>query len=341
MPGRHTTTRRRSRAGPIFSAVVAVAVIVALGVYLAPRLTDEGEDGDCQGTEQIAIAAPAELSRPIDATVRTMLEKSGSGSCVSVDVSTVHPDSSLGRIASRAKPTATVWILDSSARLAELESNVRPRIEVVGKAAETPIILVASRTTSQSPPSSWRDAFASNDFYMHAPSNSKPESLFALAALAAEDPNTDLTAILTDVVERIDALNEELPRNSRLIRQSQKEFGPARLFPVTEQNYARASNNHTDWQLTPLLPLTGTVILDYPIVVRDDTDRAAVDTAEQLTEFVATPSGNSALATAGFRVPNGRILNTAAYTEPYEVFPTPAGLRELMGAWSEAQAAAS
>ena len=69
-----------------------------------------------------------------------------------------------------------------------------------------------------------------------------------------------------------------------------------------------------------MLPKTGPVILDYPIVVRSDTDRAAVDTAEQLTEFVASPG-----ATAGFRSPNGRILNPAANAEPYEVLPTRQG----------------
>jgi hypothetical protein len=110
---------------------------------------------------------------------------------------------------------------------------------------------------------------------------------------------------------------------------------------VTEQTYARVANNHTDWQLTPLLPETGTVILDYPIVVRNDADPAAVDVAESLTSYVATSSGNSALATAGFRGPNGRILNTAAYIEQFETFPTPAGITDLMTAWGEAQAEAT
>ena len=341
MPGRHTTTRRRSRAGPIFAAIVAVAMLIALGFYLVPRLTADDGDGDCNAAKRIAIAAPADLSRAIDATVRSMFADSGSDPCVSVDVSAVDPDRSLRQIASDANSTPTVWILDSSARLADVEASVRKQVKVVGKAAETPIILVASRTASRSPPGSWRAAFASKDFYLHTPSNAKPESLFAIAALAAEDPDADLTGILTDVVERIDALGKELPRNSRLIRQSQREDGPDRLFPVTEQNYARASNNHSDWRLNPVLPKTGTVILDYPIVVRSDTDRAAVDTAEQLTEFVASPGGGSALATAGFRSPNGRILNPAAYREPYEVLPTPAGLSDLLATWNEAAAAAS
>jgi hypothetical protein len=58
MPGRHTTTRRRSRAGPILAAIVAVAMLIALGFYLVPRLTaDRDDDGD--GAKQITIAAPA------------------------------------------------------------------------------------------------------------------------------------------------------------------------------------------------------------------------------------------------------------------------------------------
>jgi Bacterial extracellular solute-binding protein len=341
MPGRHTTSKRPSRAGPIFAAIVAVAVIVALGVYLAPRLTADGGDSSCEGADEVAIATPADLAPALDATVRSMVEESDAEPCATVDVTTVYPDSSLTQITSNSNTTPTVWILDSSARLAELEPKVRQQVKVVGKAAVTPIILVASLRTSQAAPNSWRAAFRSDDFYMHAPSSSAPESLFAIAALAAEDPNTDIEDSLTDVAVRLDDLDEGLPSNGRMIRQSQQEFAPPRLFPVTEQTYARVSNNHTDWQLTPLLPETGTVILDYPVVVRNDADAAAVDVAESLTAYVATASGNSALATAGFRGPNGRILNTAAYTEGFETFPTPAGIADLMTAWGEAQAKAT
>ena len=341
MPGRHTTSRRPSRAGPIFAAIVAVAVIVALGGYLAPRLTADGGGSECEGADEVSIATPADLAPALNATVRSMAEEPDAEPCATVNVATVYPDSSLNQISSNSNTTPTVWILDSSARLAELEPKVRQQVKVIGKAAVSPIILVASLRTSQTAPDSWRDAFESDDFYMHAPSSSSPESLFAIAALAAEDPKTDVEDTLTDVAVRLDELEEALPSSGRMIRQSQQEFGPPRLFPVTEQTYARVSNNHTDWQLTPVLPQTGTVILDYPIVVRNDADPAAVDAAESLTAYVATSSGNSDLAAAGFRGPNGRILNTAAYTEQFETFSTPAGIADLMTAWGEAQAAAT
>ena len=322
------------------AAVFAVALIVALGVYLAPRLTAEGGDGDCDGAGEVSVATPADLSGSMKATVRTMLADAGADPCVTIDVATVYPDSALKQITSNSNSTPTVWILDSSARLAELKPDVRQKVDVVGKAASTPIILVASRTTSQTPPASWKDTFASHDYYMHPPSISTPESLFAIAALEAEDPDADLSADLTGVVRRLDALDEELPSNREMIRESQHEFGPARLFPVTEQTFARVANSHTDWQLTPMLPDTGTVLLDYPVVVRTDGDPAAIRTAQQLTDYVDSPLGNSALATAGFRGPNGRILNMAAYAKPFKLFPTPTGLTQLMDAWGKAQTAA-
>ncbi len=74
---------------------------------------------------------------------------------------------------------------------------------------------------------------------------------------------------------------------------------------------------------------------------RHTTTRRRSRAPEQLTEFVASPGGDSALATAGFRSPNGRILNPAAYPEPYEVLPTPAGLSERQATWNEAAAAAA
>lgn len=339
MPGRHTTTRRPSRAGPVLAAIVAVAVIVALGVYLAPRLTAEGGGGDCDGAGEVAVAVPVELTPPMTATVRSMQE-SGSDLCAAVKVSTVYPDSSLTQISSNSNLTPTVWVLDSSARLAELPADVRQNIEVVGKAATTPVILVASQQISRSTPRSWRDAFASPHFYMRPPSDSSPEALFALAALTAENPDTDLTATLADVVRRVNAVDDGPLSYRRLIWESQRDVGPARLFPVTEQTYIRVSNHHTNWQLTPLVPATGTMVLDYPVIVRDDADRAAVDAAQQLTDLVATPIGNSAIANAGFRGPNGQILNVTSIAKPYKVLPAPAGLKELMAAWDKAQAAA-
>src|SRR5262245_47211779 len=340
MPGRHTTTRRRSRAGPVLAAIVAVAVIVALGVYLAPRLTADGGSDDCGGADEVAVAVPVELTPPITATVRSMQE-SGSDLCAEVDVSTIYPDSSLTQISSNSNRTPTVWVLDSSARLAELSSDVRQDVKVVGKAATTPIILVASQQISRSIPRSWRDAFASSHFYMRPPSNSSPEALFALAALTAENPDTDFTATLTDVIRRVNAVDDGPLSYRRLIWESQREFGPARLFPVTEQTYVRVSNHHANWQLIPLVPETGTAVLDYPVVVRGEADEAAVDVAQQLTDFVATPIGNSAIANAGFRGPNGRIINVTSIAKPFKVLPTTAGLEQLMAAWNEAQADAS
>jgi Bacterial extracellular solute-binding protein len=340
MPGRHTTTRRPSRAGPVLAAIVAVAVIVALGVYLAPRLTAEEGDGECGGADQVAVAVPVELTAPMTATVGSMQE-SGSDLCAKVDVSTVYPDSSLTQISSNSNTTPTVWILDSSARLAELSSDVRQRIQVVGEAAATPVILVASQQISGPMPRSWRDAFGTSHFYLRSPSNSSPEALFALAALTAEDPGADLTATLTDVITRVNAVDDGPLGYGRLIWESHRDYGPARLFPVTEQTYVRVSNHHPNWLLNPLVPATGTVVLDYPVIVRDDADQAALDAAQQLTDFVATPTGNSAIANAGFRGPNGQILNVTSLAKPYKVLPTPAGLNELMATWNDAQAAAS
>jgi hypothetical protein len=339
MPGRHTTTRRPSRAGPVLAAIVAVAVIVALGVYLAPRLTADGGGDDCDGAGEVAVAVPVELTPPLTATVRSMQE-SGADLCAAVNVSTVYPDSSLTQISSNSNLTPTVWVLDSSARLAELPSDVRQKVEVVGKAATTPVILVASQRISRSTPRSWRDAFASGHFYMRPPSNSSPETLFALAALTAENPNADLTAILAGVIRRVNAVDDGPLSYRRLIWESQRDFGPARLFPVTEQTYVRVSNHHTNWQLTPLVPATGTMVLDYPVIVRDDADQEAVDAAQRLTDLVATPTGNSAIANAGFRGPNGQILNVTSIAKPYKVLSPPAGLKGLMAAWDKAQAAA-
>lgn len=339
MPGRHTTAKRPSRTGPILAAIVAVAVIVALGVYLAPRLTAESKDADCHQDESVAIAAPQDIAHAMRVTAETMTATGESDPCVSISVSTVYPDSSLSQISANSNSTPTIWILDSSARLNELEPDVREKAVVVGKAATTPIILVAAPGVSDPEPASWRDAFTSDEFIMHNPADAAPEAMYALAALAAEAPGADLTSALTDVIARLDRLGQDVPTNVQLLRRAQSGFGEPHLFPVLEQVYTRVIRGHPAWQdMTLLVPETGTTVLDYPIVVRNDADGAAIDVAEQLVEFVSTPDGNAAIAASGFRSPDGLIINGTSMATQFKTLRMPASLTQLVSTWDDVQA---
>jgi hypothetical protein len=334
MPGRHSTAKRPSRAGPILAAVVAVAVIVALGVYLAPRLTEKSDASGCDEAQVIAVAAPGDLAPAMRAAAAAM---PSADTCTKLSVSTVYPESSLSQIDQQSDTLPTIWILESKARLPELDPTIRGQIRVLGSAATTPIVLGASQNASQDAPASWREAFESDDFVLPDPASS-PASTFALAALAAEDEDADIAPVLEAVAERQAATGATVADTDYLLRESRRQHGPVTWFPVTEQEYAALKLLRINWDLTALLPASGTTVLDYPILARTGS-ADALDAAKRLLEFLQSTSGQTAIGEAGFRGADGKVLSSASLNGVLKVLPSPASLNEPLTAWSDAQAA--
>jgi Bacterial extracellular solute-binding protein len=333
MPGRHTTTKRPSRAGPILAAIVAVAVIVALGIYLAPRLTEQSDASGCEEPERVSVAAPRDLTPAIRAAVTAMAEPDA---CVTLTVSTVYPESSLAQIDQSLNSTPTIWILDSRIRLGELSPEVRGQLEPIGSAATTPIVLGASVNASDTPPPTWRAAFEDGDFVLPDPATA-PAGAFAIAALSAEREGADIEPVLEEVAARQAEDDLPVPDTDVLIRESRRQFGPRRWFPVTEQEYIAWRMLRVNWDLTAMLPESGTIVLDYPIVTRTEWESAS-KVARELAEFL-TETGSSALGDFGFRGPDGSLINAASLPGLKALRP-PIDLNQLITAWSDAQAAA-
>lgn len=334
MQGRHSTTKRPSRAGPILAAVVAVAVIVALGVYLAPRLTEKSDASGCDEEQRVSVAVPDDLTpaiRVVAAAVRRAKP------CRTLSVSTVYPESSLSQISGDTVTSPTIWILDSKSRLGQLAPEVRARTELLGSAAATPIVIAVSDNASHTAPPTWRAAFESDDFVLPNPASS-PAGAFAIAALSSESKGADLRPLLEEVARRQVEDEAVLNDTDFLLRQSRRLFGPVRWFPVTEQQFVALSTRRINWELAALLPESGTTVLDYPIVARRDSE-PAVDAARDLVKILDTSAGTSALGEAGFRSADGKLLNAAALTPNLKILPPPANLTELLTAWSDAQTA--
>jgi hypothetical protein len=334
MPGRHTTTKRPSRAGPVLAAIVAVAVIVALGVYLAPRLTAESDASGCGESKEIAIATPPDLASAMMSATETMAEDGGSSACFELSVNTVFPDSSVSQINANTNSTPTVWILDTKARLSDLEPGARQHAKVVGNAANTPIVIGIGQRASHRPPATWKDAFESSEFVLPSPSTSVASAM-AIAALAAE--GDDIDAVLADVAHRQAASGLPVPDTSTLLRSTHRMFGPAYWFPVTEQQYVGIRMRRASWQLTALLPESGTTVLDYPIVVRSDADTDTAKVADELATFLSTIDGTSLLGERGFRAPNGEIVNGGALGPVSKVLQPTTSVPELVSAWDRAE----
>ena len=334
MPGRHTTMQRPSRAGPILAAVAAFAVIVALGVYLAPRLTEESDASGCEDTKEIAIAAPPDLTPAMATATEAMAEDDGDSACFELSVSTVFPDSSVSQINANTNSTPTVWILDTKARMADLEPEAREHTRVVGSAGNTPIVLGIGQRTSHAPPASWEAAFESSEFVLPSPSSSVASAM-AIAALGAE--GDDIDAVLADVADRQAAAGLPIPDTSTLLRSTHRTFGPAYWFPVTEQQYVALRMRRASWQMTALLPESGTTVLDYPIVVRTDADTDTAKVADQLSSFLSAIDGTSLLGEKGFRAPGGEIVNGAALGPLSKVLQPTTSVPELVSAWDLAE----
>jgi hypothetical protein len=330
MPGRHTTTKRPSRVGPILAAIVAVAGIVALGIYLAPRLTAESEASGCDDSKAIAIAAPPELASAMAVATEDMTGDSG---CFDLSVNTVFPESVVSQINANTNNTPTVWIMDTKARLSDLEPEARDHTRIVGNAGNTPIVIGIGQRTSQTPPATWEQAFTSSEFVLPSPSSSIASAM-AIAALGAEGDDVD--GILSDIARRQQHIS--VPDTDTLLRSTHRTYGPAYWFPVTEQQFLAVGMRQASWQMTALLPESGTTVLDYPIVVRSNADPDTAKVANQLASFLTTVDGMALLGEKGFRAPHGEIVNGGALGPLNKVLQPTTSVPQLIAAWDRAEA---
>lgn len=298
---RHRERRTRRWGAPwgrAGTALLAAAVLVAAVVGWSAT------SSDCDEAGTLTLAAAPEIADVVDAVVaETDPADLGAGDgCRPVRVEPADPHEVAAAVGSGAG-APDLWVPDTSAWLARLPAPTQER--QTWPLAKTPVVLAGPDDAAR--PDTWLAALSGPDATLLDP-RASGAGVGALAALHAEavhgaSSGTELSTWLVDKAQ--DAPDESLS-DADLLAIATNGGAASTWFPTTEQRVIDMADQVSRSHLRAVVPRSGTVLLDYPLVpvaTGSDADRA-VRVAEVLADRLLSRAGQRRLAAAGFRPPS-------------------------------------
>ncbi|MFC7492725.1 MULTISPECIES: substrate-binding domain-containing protein [unclassified Nocardioides] len=273
------------------ATLVAIAVAVgAGGTYVLLGGEPSGASDACPGPS-ITVAAAPEIA-PVVAEVVEQAE------CDQIAVDPLPSALVSARVAA-GKDAPDVWIPESSSwvKRAAVSAPATPQ-PLVESLATSPVVLVSA---DNRPPETWTAALDADDLVLGDPLTSAAAAVPLVAGGAeAKRAGTDFAATVVPLAQaQADARGDAPGDVQRLEQLADEGSGVA---AVSEQAWLATAP-----ALSAGVPATGTLLLDYPVVLTTGEERRAdIDqTTRTLTRLLGEKPTGTALADAGFRGPDG------------------------------------
>ncbi|TDW24646.1 von Willebrand factor type A domain-containing protein [Kribbella kalugense] len=306
---RGTNNNRRS----VYITAVGLLVLSLGAVFVVRSFGSEsGADGflggnkACDDPTQIQLATTPEMQSSLEAASKSLAAKGGKDGnpCLQFTITAASSAQVARDVAHGSDTRPDLWVPDSSLWVAQADDGQSVPSIAVQSIATSPMVLVGRRTNFGDT-SSWLSIMSKTQPILLDPLNTSPGAL-ALLAVQMERQKTSAseTAVSQVVVPLAQALGS-MPKpytNPNDLFSRADQDGSTTVVPASEQSFVKYQEDHPDAQLRAVQPSTGTLYLDYPIVVtaKSDTDQAA-SAAQALAGELLTDSSAQARDQAGFR----------------------------------------
>lgn len=270
----------------------AVAAPSAVSTTAAPTT-----DARCPSGEPVVIAADPSIAPAVDAVVDTLSEDDLD--CATVTVDSRDPARALDDITHGHVPD--LWIPDSGRWLDKLAVG-QGTVPVTNSVASSPVVLASGSDTEI--PADWVDVLGMSGLHLGDPLSSAVSGAPVVAAVAQTQTQAgDADAVSVAMVHLAQARfgNSTSAEAAARLDAAEALGGTA---VVTEQAFGAYLTAHPDSGLSEQVPESGTVFMDYPLVVTGAPaeDKSAV--ARALAGALSGDSGRNILRGFGFRGPD-------------------------------------
>jgi hypothetical protein len=273
------------------AALVVIAIAIGAGGTYVVLGGDPSDASDpCPGPS-ITVAATPEIAPVVVKAVDR-------AQCDQIAVEAVPSALVSARVAA-GKDAPDVWVPDSSSWVerAAVSAPATPQ-PLLESLATSPVVLVSG---AGEPPASWTDALAADGLVLGDPLTSTAAAVPLVAGAAeAKESGTDLAATVVPLAQAQVDSRETAPGDVRRLEQLLEE-GEG-VTAVSEQAWLTAAPG-----LAARAPETGTLLLDYPVLLTTGEERRADidETTRTLARVLREKAVGDALADAGFRDPAG------------------------------------
>ena len=313
--GKHSSAVTRSNNNRRSVYITAVGLLVlSLGAVFVVRSfgSEAGADGflgggkACADPTQIQLATTPELQSPLEAAAKSLAAKGGKDGtpCLQVTVSSA-PSAQIARdVAHGSDNRPDLWVPDSSLWVAQADDGQSVPSIAVASVATSPMVIVGRRDNFADT-SSWLRIMAANQPALLDPLNTTPGALTLLAVQSERQKTSasdgQVSQLIVPLAQRLGSMAKPYTDVSALFGRADQD-GSKIVVPASEQSFVKYQEEHPEAQLRAIQPDTGTLYLDYPIVVTAKSDaEAANDAAQALATELLTDSAAQARDQAGFR----------------------------------------
>ncbi|RZT27798.1 von Willebrand factor type A domain-containing protein [Kribbella sp. VKM Ac-2569] len=313
--GKHSSAVTRSNNNRRSVYITAVGLLVlSLGAVFVVRSfgSEAGADGflgggkACADPAQIQLATTPEMQSPLEAAAKSLAAKGGKDGtpCLQVTVSAA-PSAQIARdVAHGSDSRPDLWVPDSSLWVAQADDGQSVPSIAVPSIATSPMVIV-SRRENFADTSSWLRIMAANEPALLDPLNTSPGALTLLAVQSERQKTSasdgQVSQLVVPLAQRLGSMAKPFTDVNALFGRADQD-GSKTVVPASEQSFLKYQEAHPEAQLRAIQPDTGTLYLDYPIVVtaKSDTD-SANDAAQALATELLTDGATQARDQAGFR----------------------------------------
>lgn len=331
--GRHTAAVTHSNRRPL---VITFAVLLVLGVAgtlivrAVGSAADEGgfiASGNCEAKTDVKLSTTPEMRPQLEAAAKSLLGRDDSRApCATFKITAAEPAAVASALAAGEDERPDLWVPDSSLWVARADDGQSVPSVVVPSIASSPLVLVGSESTFANT-GSWLAAFQNTPPSLLDPLTTATGAT-ALLAVQSERSKTSMTeaqvsGVLIPLAQRHGSMGRAYTDIQALFnRASPSDSGL--LVPASEQSFVTFQEKHPDTGLRAIVPDTGTLALDYPIVVtaKEDGDKAA-EAAKLLVQEMQTDASMQARDKAGFRSATMEPLGGGRGVGPVEVLGKP------------------
>lgn len=312
---RQQRVEQQKKTGRKWVATGAAAVILLSGGAIAyinmtgdktPSTTSgQTVPAACSTTQSVTVAtteamASALKSMPVDEET-----------CVTLDITTAKTASDIVAESANESAGTNLWIPDSSVRaqLAMAESKTE-LTSIAESLAQSPGVLVSKKDTTFP---TWLEALKAQDTVAMGDPKVDPGAFSALMGGISEasDGKVSTEDLSSGSGLRAQTIGVSEPAQNASELLNAVDSGTKDAAIVSEADYASYAAAHSDSGLKAKIPGDGSFALNYPLYQASSGTNTTVDkAAKQIVKFMSSDGGQEALAKAGLRTSEGKIVNT-------------------------------
>ena len=314
--GKHSSAVTRSNNNRRWVYITAVGLLVlSLGAVFVVRSfgSKSGADGflgggkSCDDPTQIHLSTTPEMQSPLEAAAKSLAAKGGKDDtpCLQFTISAAPSAKVAQDVAAGSDSRPDLWVPDSSLWVAQADDGQSVPTIAVTSVATSPLVLVG-RNSNFADTSSWlRNLAEPNEPALLDPLSSSPGALTLLAVQSERQKTSasdlQVNSVIVPLAQRLGSMAKPYADVGALFNRAAQEDSKV-VVPASEQSFVKYQEEHPDTELRAIMPATGTLYLDYPIVVTAKSDsEQATDAAKALAAELLTDTAGQARDDAGFR----------------------------------------